>query len=129
MRTPRSRVSPFGALFAAVALAVPAALSAPADAAELAVFNSAHCPYCVAWEREIGRGYATTEEGQVAPVRRLDIDTRRPADLGKIREVDVTPTFVLVDQGHEVGRIVGYDGKQRFWADMRKLLNRLHPQG
>jgi hypothetical protein len=115
--------------FTLAVLAVPAAFTASADAAELAVFHSAHCPYCVAWEREIGRVYSTTEEGQAAPVRRLDIDARRPAELSKIRDVDVTPTFVLVEQGHEVGRIVGYDGKKQFWADMRKLLARLHPQG
>src|SRR5271166_56492 len=76
--------------------------AAGANAAELAVFNSAHCPYCVAWEREIGRNYPTTDEGQKAPMRRLDIDARRPADFPTIREVDVTPTFVLIDQGHEV---------------------------
>jgi hypothetical protein len=103
--------------------------TASAQAAELAVFNSRNCPYCVAWEREIGRSYESTEEGQKAPLRKLDVDGRLPAGFPRIREVEVTPTFVLIDQGREVGRIVGYDGKRAFWADMHKLLSKIPPQG
>jgi hypothetical protein len=123
----RNRVRAFIAQFTlAAALAVPAV---DAQAAELAVFGSARCPYCLAWEREIGRNYAATEEGQKAPVRRLDADARLPAGYPRIGEVEVTPTFVLIDQGREVGRIVGYDGKKAFWADMHKLLSKVQPQG
>jgi thioredoxin-related protein len=127
MRSPLNRVASAIAVLSVASM--PVFASTAAKGAELAVFSSAHCPYCLAWEREIGRAYASTEEGQKVPARRLDIDARRPSDLAKIRDVDVTPTFVLVDQGHEVGRIVGYNGKLRFWADMRKLLARVHPQG
>jgi thioredoxin-related protein len=119
-----------GAL-AALALATSsclAGLSATADAAELVVFGSAHCPYCLAWEREIGHSYGRTREARQAPLRRLDIDARRPSDLAQLREVQVTPTFVLVDdEGREAGRIVGYDGSRDFWPQLHRLLARLHP--
>ena len=51
------------AALAALTLAVLSSLAglpAAADAAELVVFGSARCPYCLAWEREIGHSYAKT---------------------------------------------------------------------
>ena len=105
-----------------------AGLPVAADAAELVVFGSARCPYCLAWEREIGHGYPKTREARRAPLRRLDIEARRPGDLARLREVHVTPTFVLVDdEGREAGRVVGYSGSQVFWPQLHRLLARLHP--
>ena len=105
-----------------------AGLPVAADAAELVVFGSARCPYCLAWEREIGHGYPKTREARRAPLRRLDIEARRPGDLARLREVHVTPTFVLVDdEGREAGRIVGYSGSQLFWPQLHRLLARLRP--
>jgi thioredoxin-related protein len=117
------------AAWAAVVAVLCLANLASANAAQLLVVGSRHCPYCVAWEREIGRTYSDSEVGRQAPVRHLDIDAKRPADLSRIRGLEVTPTFVLVEEGQEVGRITGYDGKQAFWPQLRKLLSRLHPQG
>ena len=105
------------------------ALARTASAAELFVIGSAHCPYCVAWEREIGRGYAATAEGQRAPLQHFDIDDGRAARLAHIDEVEVTPTFILVERGREIGRIEGYSGGRAFWADLRALMARLHGAG
>jgi protein-disulfide isomerase len=119
-----------GAL-AALALIVAACLAGlpvAANAAELVVFGSARCPYCVAWEREVGRSYAKTGEAQVAPLRRVDIRAGLPADLARLDDVDSTPTFVLADEGREVGRIVGYSGSQYFWRELHRLLARLPPK-
>jgi thioredoxin-related protein len=116
------------AALAVAVLASLAGLSVAANAAELVVFGSARCPYCLAWELEIGHGYSKTREARRAPLRRLDIEARRPGDLARLREVHVTPTFVLVDdEGREAGRIVGYSGSQLFWPQLRRLLARLHP--
>jgi len=116
------------AALAVAVLSSLAGLPVAADAAELVVFGSARCPYCLAWEREIGHGYAKTREARRAPLRRLDIEARRPGELARLREVHVTPTFVLVDdEGREAGRIVGYSGSQLFWPQLRRLLARLHP--
>ena len=49
----------------------------------------------------------------------------RPADLAEIRGIIYTPTFVLVDDGEEVGRITGYAGEEFFWGllgiELKKL--------
>jgi hypothetical protein len=106
-----------------------AALAVPVNAAELFVFRSAHCPSCVAWEHEIGHSYAATEEGRRAPLQHVDIDGGRGASFADSHAVEVTPTFVLIERGREIGRIEGYSGGRAFWKDLRVLLGRLHDAG
>jgi hypothetical protein len=106
-----------------------AALARTASAAELLVIESARCPYCVAWEREIGHVYSKTPEGQRAPLRHFNIGEPRPAGLAGIDLVTVTPSFILVEGGREIGRIEGYSGPRSFWPELRGLLARLHNAG
>lgn len=94
-------------------------------AAELVMFESANCDWCELWQREVGEIYDKTSEAAIAPLRRVDIGAPRPADLSDIRGVVYTPTFVLMDGGQEVGRILGYPGEAHFWGlldlELRKL--------
>jgi hypothetical protein len=116
---------------AALTLAALAALALPApmaNAAELLAIESARCPYCLAWEHEIGHSYANTEEGRRAPLRRLKIEAGRPADLKNLEIVHTTPTFILMEDGQEVGRVVGYAGERSFWPALRRLLAKLPPK-
>ena len=118
-----NRVTSSLAAMAALLFALAAFTPVYAAAAQLVVVESAGCPYCVAWERTVGRMYSTTEFGKQAPLRRVDIQAQRPKDLAKVKEVNVTPTFVLVHDGQEVGRIVGYN--EDFWPQLKKLMARL----
>ncbi len=97
----------------------------PAPAAELVLFESAGCAWCEAWDAEIGAIYPKAAESRIAPLRRVDIHTGRPPDLAVIRGIVYTPTFVLMDNGEEVGRIIGYAGEEFFWGlleiELRKL--------
>ena len=38
-----------------------------------------------------------------------------------------TPTFVLVNEGRELGRLEGYAGDEFFWFTLKKLLD-AHPE-
>ena len=105
------------------ALAVPAA--PPAAGAELVMFEAAGCPHCARWNREIAPIYPKTEEGKRAPLRRVDIAQPRPADLATVTNVAYTPTFVLMDGGREIGRIVGYGGDEVFWSLLSELFQKL----
>jgi hypothetical protein len=126
---PRHKAACALSLLALALLTHLAALVSTASAAELLVIGSARCPYCVAWEREIGRGYAATAEGRRAPPRRFNINEGRPAGFDNIDTVQVTPTFILVERGHEIGRIEGYPGGRAFWMELRALLAQLHGAG
>lgn len=98
-----------------------------AIAAELVLFESAGCAWCQAWDAEIGGIYPKAPESQIAPLRRVDVHQERPADLADVRRIIYTPTFVLMEDGEEVGRITGYAGEEFFWGllavEMKKLAN------
>ena len=97
----------------------------PAAAAELIMFRRAGCPYCAAWDRTIGPIYPRTELSRRAPLRLLDLDHDAPARIALKTPVRFTPTFVLVDDGREIGRIEGYAGEDFFWALLEKLMLKL----
>ncbi len=106
-------------VLATVALAV-----APAQAAELVMYSRAGCPYCAAWDREIGPIYDKADVSRRAPLRRIDLDRDR-SNVVLRNPVIYTPTFVLVDGDREVARIEGYPGHDFFWALLERLLERL----
>lgn len=73
------------------------------------------CYWCQKWDDEIAHIYPKTAEGRVAPLRRYDVHRDTP-DVTFERRVHYTPTFILVDDGTELGRIEGYPGEDFFWS-------------
>lgn len=105
------------------AIAAFALLSAPtACAAELVMFERAGCVWCARFDAEIAPIYGKTEESQAAPLRRVDLNGPRPADLAGIDPGAFTPTFVVVQEGREVGRIRGYPGDAFFFGLLDRIL-------
>ncbi len=117
-----SRVALFGGLFLALTLS-------NARAAELVMFEQAGCPWCEAFDREIAPIYGKTAEGLRAPLRRVDIAQNLPADLAFLEMERLTPLFVLVDRGREIGRIRGYPGEDHFWGLLGVLMKKLDASG
>lgn len=109
-------------------IALLATVARDAVAAELIMFESSACEWCEAWQRDVGIVYPLTPEGRYAPLRRVNIFDDRPADLGNIKGVIYTPTFVLFSDGLEIGRIHGYPGEDHFWGLLNVLLKELPPQ-
>lgn len=108
--------------FAALLLAL---ACAPAQAAELVVFEQKGCVWCQRFDREIAPAYAKTTEGKRAPLRRIDIARPTPEDLSFVTRERFTPVFVLVENGTEFGRIRGYPGETFFWGLLANLIERL----
>jgi thioredoxin-related protein len=106
----------------AMALLASALLVSAAAAFELVMFRRAGCPWCAAWDREIGPIYPKTEIGQRIPLRHVDLD-RAPgaAPLELASPIRYTPTFVLVEGNQEIARIEGYPGEEFFWARLERL--------
>ena len=102
-----------------------ALLPITAQAAELVMFEQDACEWCEAWEEDIGVIYGKTPEGKQAPLRRVDIFSDRPSDLVWLRGARFTPTFVLIEDGREIGRIDGYPGEDFFWGLLGKMLQGL----
>ncbi len=80
------------------------------------------CVWCARWDEEIAPIYPKTAEGKLAPLQRHDI--HEPVTHATLqRGVFFTPTFILLEDGVETGRIEGYPGEDFFWgllADMIK---------
>lgn len=91
-------------------------------ATELIIFESSGCVWCETWNEEIGDSYDKTTEAQSAPLRRVDVDDHRPDDLNHINGIVYTPTFVMIKDGSEVGRIIGYPGEDFFWQLLNELI-------
>lgn len=96
-----------------------------ARGAELLMFEDPGCVWCKRWHAEIGPGYLNTEEGRLAPLRRLNIREQAHSGAMLERPIVVTPTFVLIDDGREIGRLVGYPGSDFFYGLLGGLLGRL----
>lgn len=94
-------------------------------AAELVMFEQAGCEWCAAFDREVAPIFANTDEGKRAPLRRVDITQKTPPDLSFIDVERLTPLFVLVDKGREIGRIRGYPGEDNFWGLFGALIKKL----
>lgn len=93
------------------------------------MFQQAGCVWCETFDREIAPVYEKTDEGQRAPLRRVDIMQKTPQDLSFIDVEKLTPLFVLVDKGREFGRIRGYPGEDSFWGLLGALIKKLDATG
>jgi thioredoxin-related protein len=101
------------------------ATSTHAHAAELIMFETSGCPWCVRWHAEVGPGYMNSIEGKRAPLRIHRVETASAAGVTLAAPVVISPTFVLADHGREVGRIVGYPGPDFFWGFIGQLMAKL----
>ena len=110
--------------FAFLILTVCVAAAPSARAAELVYFNSPACAVCERWDQEVGVIYDKTDEARRLPLRPLSIHDKKPADLAHIKGVAFTPTFVVVEEGREVGRIVGYISDYFFWEQVAGLIKK-----
>jgi len=104
--------------FTALWLVLPSATAA----VDLVMVERQGCHYCIEWKTKLGPIYPNTEAGKFAPLRIIDIADPQPADLTFKGRVVYTPTFIVIDQGQEIGRIEGYPGEDFFWPLLEKLL-------
>lgn len=81
------------------------------------------CIYCQAWNDEISATYPKTDEGRAAPLTRVQLRDPLPDDMTFARPAVFTPTFVLLDDGAEIGRIEGYPGQDFFWGLLGQMLD------
>jgi len=113
-------------VLALVILALPAHRAAAET--ELLMFESAGCSYCAQWHAEVGPEYPITPEGLAAPLRSMALSDARDGAYDLVSRPRFTPTFVLVQDGVEVGRIEGYPGEDFFWGLLGRLLEQATPE-
>ena len=82
------------------------------------------CMWCDRWNEEISHIYPKTVEGKTAPLRRYDLHGTAPVNVEFGGRIHFTPTFILVQDGAEVGRIEGYPGEDFFWGLLTMMFER-----
>ena len=92
---------------------------------ELLMFEEPGCPFCRRWHAEIGPAYPNTAEGKRAPLRILSMERPTPQGIALAGPIRFSPTFVLIQNGREVGRITGYPGPDFFWPLLEALMGKL----
>lgn len=108
-----------------IGLALAAAGALPAAAAgelRLLMVEQSGCSYCLQWHTEIGPIYPKTPEGAAAPLETVQLRGPLPEGVRLNGPAVFTPTFVLVQDGAEVGRIEGYPGEDFFWGLLGMML-------
>lgn len=121
----RTMISPLAEKGLRLSLPVVAAFfltASGAQALELVMFERAGCGWCDRWNRDVGPVYDKTEEGKRAPLRRVDLDRGSDPGFALGRPVRYTPTFVVVDQGREIGRVTGYLSDDAFWSLLGRII-------
>lgn len=93
--------------------------------AKLLMFEEPACEWCDRWLEEVGVVYHKTPEGRRAPLKRVMLYAKLPAEVRLKAPVTYTPTFVLLEGGQEVGRITGYPGEDFFWGYLGGLIAKL----
>lgn len=81
----------------------------------LIMVTSPSCPWCDAFEEEVGHIYGQTPESAQFPLHRIDYFTKFSTPLAHIEAANVTPTFIVIRNHQEIGRIEGYPGDEMFW--------------
>ncbi len=81
----------------------------------LVMFTSDHCGFCQAWERDIGENWPETNASKSLTLIRQDLYKPLPEQLSFLKPAKVTPTFVIIKDGKEVNRILGYNGPDIWW--------------
>ena len=104
-------------LITAFALALTFAASPQTAVADirLIMVTSDHCPYCRAWELDIGTVYDKSSYAKTLPLTRVEIGSKMPGGLTLQKPVVGTPTFLIIHNGREINRRNGYFDAEMFW--------------
>ncbi|MFL2782931.1 MAG: hypothetical protein ACJZ9G_12005 [Rhodospirillales bacterium] len=89
---------------------------------KILMITDAKCPICVIWEKEIGRIYPKTDAAKRYPLYRIEIHNYNQRKNSNSIKQNVTPTFIIIENGNEKGRIIGYSNAELFWWELDSII-------
>lgn len=94
-----------------------------AASVELVVFEHADCQYCRVFRSDVAPRYASGTQAERAPLRFINIEHTGTHGIGGLNaSIHMVPTFVLMQEGREVDRIVGYWSPDNFFKMVAYML-------
>ncbi len=92
---------------------------------KLLMFEKEGCYWCQKWKEEVGVVYDKSPEGKIAKLEIIMMSEGLPEQYELNSTIIYSPTFVLVEDNMEIGRIEGYPGEDFFWGLLEKLIAKL----
>ena len=105
-----------------VLAAVDISIERPGPTLELIVIEARGCPMCQLFRDEIAPAYRATARAKRTPLRFVDVSFTDPATLNLVAPIEIIPTVVLMRDGAEIDRLVGYTGPEIFMTAVGKML-------
>jgi thioredoxin-related protein len=99
--------------------------AARAPAVEVLVFEHPDCVYCRVFRRDVLPRYRDAMPADTAPLRFVDVATDDVASIALNGRIETVPTAVVMRDGREVERIVGYWGPTNFFKLLSHILARM----
>ena len=110
-------------------------LSFSASAYELLMFSVKNCIFCIKFHEDVTPYYNDTEYAETLPLIIIDAKDipewfHIAYDKGNIKKIRGTPTFIIFDTESqvEIDRIVGYNGKDEFFARIAYWIDNHHEE-
>lgn len=89
---------------------------------QIIVMEAPGCIYCSLFRRDVLPSYEASTRARTVPVRFLDVNDLEKAQLDLTAPVDIVPTFVVVKDKRELGRVPGYIGPETFFHALNHIL-------
>lgn len=89
---------------------------------ELVVVEVPGCIYCGIFRRDVLPSYQASPRAKTVPLRFLDLNDEAADRLDLSAPVTVVPTVLVLENGHEIGRITGYTGPENFFHSINAAL-------
>lgn len=90
---------------------------------EIVVMEAPGCIYCTLFRRDVLPAYQASAQAKDVPIRFIDINDEAAGAVGLEQPVDIVPTFVVLKNNKEIGRIPGYTGPEAFFHTVNYLIS------
>ena len=104
----------------------------PVYALELLMAHNPGCHICEKFLKEVAVDYNDSEIAKKLPLVIISVNDqpewfKEAYRIGKVKPIRGTPTFIIWngshDGGAEIGRLVGYNNKSRFYSRLKEMLS------
>ena len=89
---------------------------------ELIMFETSLCNHCAVFDDEVAKVYKSHSLAQMAPLTKVNLDEVGTRHHLLNTPIQLVPTFVVFENGKEIGRISGMVNKFAFLAFVRDKL-------
>ena len=89
---------------------------------ELIIFETSLCNHCAVFDADIAKLYKSHSLAKKAPMVKVNLDEVGTGRYHLQKPIEIVPTFVVMKNGKEIGRMSGMVNKFAFLAFVRDKL-------